>query len=127
MKETNIPGCPFCGGEATIQTEGATYEIKHVFCECKQCGARGKWVAFGFVWKTFEMAKREAIEHWSNRKQMERIVERLGKLVDTFETEKQYSTYCKTVDHYVCEAEDTSCCVCVLKKGIEIVKEEGRS
>ena len=113
MKETNIPGCPFCGGEAALQTEGATYEIKHVFCECKQCGARGKWVAFGFVWKNFEMAKREAIEHWSNRKPMERIVERLEEAKGTvvIDGKEMYQE-----DYFI-----------DIDEAIKIVKEEGKS
>lgn len=68
MKEINIPGCPFCGGDAGIQIEEVINEIKCVYCECKKCGARGKAIRFGFVWKNFEMAKRESIEYWSMRK-----------------------------------------------------------
>ena len=79
MSENKIPHCPFCGGDAAIQIDGTTYQISYVYCECKSCGSRGKTVAFGFVWKNFEMAKKEAIEHWSKRKPMQEIINRLGK------------------------------------------------
>lgn len=91
MNDLKIPHCPFCAGDAAIQVDGATYQIKRVYCECKSCGSRGKAVAFGFVWKNFEMAKKEAIEHWSMRKPIENIIERIeGKYLFEINTYKEY-------------------------------------
>lgn len=106
MNDLKIPHCPFCGGDAAIQTDGTTYQISYVYCECKSCGSRGKAVAFGFVWKNFEMAKKEAIEHWSMRKPIERIVERLENKINRLHNVNWNAA---------------------IERAIEIVKEECRS
>lgn len=117
MNENNISHCPFCGGDAEIQTDGTTYQICYVYCECKSCGSRGKAVAFGFVWKNFEMAKKEAIEHWSKRKPIDNIIKRL-KEVGKLEI-SSHSGRCNgktlTLGH-----------VKGIENAIEIVKEEGQ-
>lgn len=54
---------------------------------------------------------------------LERIVDRLEKLSDIFNTGNYNDAYCKTIDDDKCEG--TNCFACVLNKASEVVKEEG--
>lgn len=119
MNDLKIPHCPFCAGDAAIQVDGATYQIKRVYCECKLCGSRGKAVAFGFVWKNFEMAKKEAIEHWSMRKPMQNISEQLKVLFMINHEAWKNTDFVPDMTVYGNRAN-------AYKEAIEIVKKEGQ-
>ena len=69
--------CPFCGGEA-VTAEMYNTKLKKLFpiVKCLDCECRTPMT------ETFE----EAITAWNTRKPMERILERLEKMLKLYET-----------------------------------------
>lgn len=125
MDNINIPHCPFCGGDAAIQIDATTYHINYVYCECKTCGSRGKAVAFGFVWKNFEMAKKEAIELWSMRKDCaSEKLEQIRKVAETYLNNGIDTNECMEImKRGSTECLNLSCEECFAGRTKEILKE----
>ena len=101
---SELKRCPFCGGEARMhKTAFLKYEVEVV---CKNCGAR----TLTHSSASFSDANMNAIKAWNTRKPMDRIVERL----EDYRMWKELMIYDLTYR----ERE-------IIKKAIEIVKEEG--
>ena len=66
MSEIKLLPCPFCGGEAKV--ESTLKDRYRVICKrYRECGAT----------QLYANSKEEAIESWNTRKPMERIIERI--------------------------------------------------
>lgn len=109
MSEIKLLPCPFCGGEAILETDKIGNEQKLYYVSCKDdCITQ-----YGY-----SSTKEYAIEKWNTRKPIERIVERL-------EEEKQRLKKVKNncialSDNEVCDIENQAYNFCKT-----IVKEEG--
>lgn len=71
MSETKLLPCPFCGGEAEVET-GSVFMWEHIIV-CKNCGASSKMMN-GIA---PSQAREKAINAWNTRKPVERLLERL--------------------------------------------------
>lgn len=123
MDNINIPHCPFCGGDAAIQIDATTYHINYVYCECKTCGSRGKAVAFGFVWKNFDMAKKEAIELWSMRRDSYKELKKIREAIETRENIYITTRECREIMHRT-NCVDISCDTCLTQRLKEIIENQ---
>ena len=54
---SELKKCPFCGGEADIESDISDYGEMRFYVYCKKCIAEGGW---GF-------SEKEAIELWNKR------------------------------------------------------------
>ena len=66
MSEIKLLPCPFCGGDARLESTG-----QYAVVGCKNDNCQGYACCYKYD------SKKEAIEHWNTRKPMERIFERL--------------------------------------------------
>ena len=96
--ETKLLSCPFCGGEAGIDSDkiGKGKSLYYAYCK-NDCITQ-----YGYY-----SSKESAIKAWNTRKPMESILERLG--------EESFHRYNDTKNEKLI----------TLDKAIEIVKEEG--
>lgn len=66
MSEIKLLPCPFCGGEAKLESNG-----QYAVVGCMNSNCQGYACCYKYD------SKKEAIEHWNTRKPMERIIERI--------------------------------------------------
>lgn len=104
MSENKLLPCPFCGGEARLESNG-----QYAVVGCVNSNCQGYACCYKYN------SKKEAIEHWNTRKPMERIVERL----------EEARAECKELQRTTTDAYGYM----KMKQGIDcakdIVKEEG--
>ena len=118
--------CPFCGGEIKGGVRLTGYMMMNrQYIKCDACGLKmeSSCDIDGLSQTHVKAIAEDLIRRWNTRKPMERIVDRLEKLSDIFNTGKYNDAYCKTIDDDKCEG--TNCFACVLNKASEVVKEEG--
>ena len=110
MSEIKLLPCPFCGGEAytytaTSVTNGEKTKVWQV--HCKDC-------RLNYPLNIKCLTEEEAIKKWNTRKPMERIIERLEKIINrTKKEEKQNNDVVDTAMR------------CSYEHSMKIVKEEG--
>ena len=99
IKQRLLP-CPFCGGEARLESNG-----QYAVVGCVNSNCQGYACCYKYD------SKKEAIEHWNTRKPMERILTRFE------ECEKNCRQY-KYMTDFQAQAN-------AYLKAQEIIKEEG--
>ena len=102
MSEIKLVPCPFCGGEAYLETVPTLHKDEYVVC-CKDKECTAFYIGYGDI--GLYATKEKAIQSWNTRKPMEEIVERLDDMYQPC---------------YLCR-EDR----CAIDRAIEIVKEVG--
>lgn len=83
MGENKVKPCPFCGGEAytyTCTSLNHGKKVKNWLVHCKECHLN--YPNFSIVDRC--LTEEEAIKHWNTRKPMERALERLEELAETY-------------------------------------------
>lgn len=76
MSEIKLLSCPFCGGEARVNTNKTT-QGQTVLISCTNCNCKNHLYARACYKGDIE---KEAIGIWNSRKPMEQIVEQLEEL-----------------------------------------------
>lgn len=108
--------CPFCGGEASLETISNLTRTEYVVCcDNKKCICF--YIGYGDV-GLYE-TKEKAIEAWNQRKPMERILERLEEYRDDF-MDDIYEELREDTDNLRANR-----IIDRFDEAIEIVKEEG--
>lgn len=112
-KSNRLLSCPFCGGEAFVDThkfwdeKAKDFTVQTYGVACHQCGSKS--------WQHCR-TEEDAIKHWNTRKPMERIVEQLEEMSLSYEL----NCYKMIRENKCHESED--CGMCAFKQAIEIVK-----
>ena len=87
INKTNetLKPCPFCGGEAIVETEkiGKEQLLYAVGCSDRECVSQGRY------YTTVE----SAINAWNTRKPVENVIERLEKEMELAEKEMAECTF----------------------------------
>ena len=103
--------CPFCGGEAGIDSDkiGKGKSLYYAYCK-NDCITQ-----YGYY-----SSKESAITAWNTRKPMERILERLEQESVLAEKEMDRAREQNPLQYERCDSY-----ICAIDNAIEIVKEEG--
>lgn len=109
--EVKLLPCPFCGGEAEIDSDkiGKGKSLYYAYCK-NYCITQ-----YGYY-----SSKESAITAWNTRKPMERILERLETESDLAEKEMERAREQNPLQYERCDSY-----ICAIDNAIEIVKEEG--
>lgn len=107
--------CPFCGGEAKLSIN-KTNQGQVSIVSCSECTCRKTLLKYPFYEGSIEQ---DAIEDWNTRKPMDRIVEKLEKVMEY--REKSYKEWEGTTFGQICKTKAYT-----YEHAIKIVKAGGK-